>query len=318
MSNLHTFQFQKERTALKFYLIGRGYAIALKSLGFAERYHVGLRKDGKTPAFHHQIRIAFAVTQLKGLLNEELCIAGALLHDVQEDYQIPTEVIREEFGPRVAEIVWKLTKKFGDEHKRQEDYIRDVSLDPDASIVKGLDRCDNIESMPGAFSHAKMREYAAEAELIFLTMLKKASKLFPEQQAAYEAIRQRLKTGIRLAREIVDVVVAEKLQSEGLFEELERATNRAASLKGELATAVEGRRVAVEELHDTKNALAKVTYRNFDARQLFLKVYTLLVQNKVPQETTSEILSHLKAELQVSDLELIDFHPHHITGDINL
>jgi hypothetical protein len=33
-------QFQKEKTALKYYLIGKGYEKALKALGFAERYHV--------------------------------------------------------------------------------------------------------------------------------------------------------------------------------------------------------------------------------------------------------------------------------------
>lgn len=197
MSISHLNKFHREKTALKYYLLGRDYHLALKALGFAERYHVGLRKDGKTPEFHHQIEIALSVTQLKNLINEELCITVALLHDVQEDYQIPQEVIEREFGVEVAKCVWLLTKKMGKLVKDKEIYINEIALCAVASIVKGCDRKNNLETMVGVFTVEKMRSYAEEAEKFFLPMLKTAAKMFPEQQSAYTSIQLSIKQLIK-------------------------------------------------------------------------------------------------------------------------
>lgn len=196
ISNRHQVQFEREKTALKYYLIGKGYHLALKAMGFAERYHVGLRKDGKTPEFHHQVRIALTITQLKGITNEEMKLVLAFTHDAQEDHQIPQAVMREEFGVPVADKNWKLTKKFDGLHKNKEEYIEIISEDEDTSIVKGVDRNDNLDKMLGVFSAQKMFDYAFEAETVFLPMLKRASRLFPEQMAAYLTISQEMKKKI--------------------------------------------------------------------------------------------------------------------------
>lgn len=202
MSN-HFLQFQREKTALKYFLIGRGYHIALKALGFVERYNVGLRKDGVTPSLHHEVQIALSVSQVKDVSKEELCIVAALLHDVQEDHQIPSQEIEKEFGHVVAEVVWKLTKKFAGTHKNKTEYINDIAMCEVASIVKGLDRVNNLHSMIGVFTLEKMTSYANEAEKVFLPMLKKAGKLFPEQQSAYHAISQQMKQAILFTRAYV-------------------------------------------------------------------------------------------------------------------
>ena len=196
-------QFQREKTALKYFLIGRGYHVALKALGFVERYNVGLRKDGVTPSLHHEVQIALSVSQVKDVSKEELCIVAALLHDVQEDHQIPSDVIAKEFGQEVADVVWKLTKKFAGNHKNKTEYIDDIAMCEVASIVKGLDRVNNLHSMIGVFTLEKMTSYANEAEKIFLPMLKKAGKLFPEQQSAYHAISQQMKQAILFTRAYV-------------------------------------------------------------------------------------------------------------------
>lgn len=215
MSN-HFLQFQREKTALKYFLIGRGYHLALKALGFVERYNVGLRKDGVTPSLHHEVQIALSVSQVKDVSKEEICIVAALLHDVQEDHQIPSADIEREFGKEVADVVWKLTKKFAGAHKNKTDYINDIAMCEVASIVKGLDRVNNLHSMIGVFTLEKMTTYANEAEKVFLPMLKKAGKLFPEQQSAYHAISQQMKQAIIFTRAYVkglqdrDEVIAAK------------------------------------------------------------------------------------------------------------
>ncbi len=42
---------------LRTWLYGKDYFLALDALEFASRYHRGLRKDGKTPEFFHQVFI---------------------------------------------------------------------------------------------------------------------------------------------------------------------------------------------------------------------------------------------------------------------
>lgn len=204
----YALQFQKEKTALKYYLTGRNYTIALRMLGFAERHHVGLRKDKKTPEFHHQIRLAMDAMNLKGLVNEEIVITLCLGHDVQEDYDIPRLVMEKEFGQEIADANWRLTKKFAGESKSKEEYIREMSLCPYASIVKGLDRCDNLESMIGVFTVDKIKSYSKEAEVVFLSMLKSSAKLFPEQHAAYRQVSQMMKQHLRFISAYVDVLEA--------------------------------------------------------------------------------------------------------------
>ena len=192
-------QFRHEKTALKFYLIGRGYHRALKALGFIEKLNVGkTRKDNKTPALLHQIRIALAITQLKDLIDEERCLVAALLHDEQEDNGISTEELVAEFGQQAADDVWCLTKKYRGVNKELVAYIYQCSQNPAASIVKGCDRNNNLSTMFGVFTKAKMESYIAEAEELFLPMIKNASKLFPEQTQAYQAISQQMKQLIEL------------------------------------------------------------------------------------------------------------------------
>ena len=47
---------EKLKVSLKYWLIGKKYFTAVKALNFAEKYHIGKRKNGD-PEFIHQITI---------------------------------------------------------------------------------------------------------------------------------------------------------------------------------------------------------------------------------------------------------------------
>src|SRR5690606_24875690 len=97
------------------------------------------------------------------------------------------------FGPEIARKNWLLTKKFAGTHKNATEFYSALAEDREASIVKGLDRCDNLENMIGVFSPTKILDYCNEAERIYLKMLNSAAKVFPEQQHAYHTIQVRMK-----------------------------------------------------------------------------------------------------------------------------
>jgi len=192
------FNYKKRRSAMRYYLQGRGYFIALKAMNFADAHHKGTRKDLITPAFDHQIRIAHFVRTLPDLLYQEETIATVLLHDTPEDYDVGHDEIELKFGSIVSVATELVTKVHRGDKKHMPTYFDQIATDPIASIVKGADRVHNLQSMVGVFDEKKQLQYMDEVRRFFLPMLKKARRNFPEQEAAYENIKHMLVSQLEL------------------------------------------------------------------------------------------------------------------------
>ena len=185
------------------WLRGRDYHLAASAMEFARDFHRGMRKDGVTPEFHHQVRIAGFVRTLEPhLLHPEETLAATFLHDICEDFDVGYEEIRERFGEVVCGAVRLLTKKYRGSRTPYEVYFAEMAANPIASVVKGGDRSDNIQSMLGVFNLEKQKRYLAEVEDYFLPMLKAARRRFPKQEPAYENIKIMLRSQTALLREI--------------------------------------------------------------------------------------------------------------------
>lgn len=331
------------KTGLKFYMQGAGFTRGLKALGMAERYHVGLRKDGKTPELNHQINICLSITQLKGLTPflEQRLLVAALLHDVREDYMVPHEEIVEKFGEEAGQDVEALTKKFGDVHKNKDDYISTLSQLLVPSLAKGVDRNDNLESMVGVFKIAKMEQYADEAEKLFLPMLKKASKLYPEYALTYQSIIERMKRNIKNARDYVEqatqVAVAQaataritellKSNQVDLAErrhELLETSSKIAAREKHLDDIADGVRAHLDELDEKrkeveqlKTALKESTCSTKNNKEVFDKVVKIINRFDLPHTTKLNILRQVTLDFGISTLELMHFSPAKVSGDIS-
>jgi (p)ppGpp synthase/HD superfamily hydrolase len=187
-------EFKKKVLTLRQYLAGAGYFNAQIALEFAAKHHIGTRKDGYTPEFDHPISIALYALTLPGLLHREEIIATIMCHDVREDYGITDAEIRSLFNPglftdRVSRAVENMTKEWRGV-KKDEDILFDaMSEDPVASIAKLCDRNHNFQSMIRVFKLVKQKDYIGEGERLFLPMLKKAKRNFPQQAMAYENIK---------------------------------------------------------------------------------------------------------------------------------
>lgn len=194
----HWGDFDKLHTALKYYLVGKEYHTAIKAMYYASRLHTGLRKDGHTREFHHQLEIGMHISTLRGLENEELCIAAAMLHDVMEDYDVSRGMLETEFDAELVHIVWLLTRKYNGLNKDLDSYFHEITHNPVASIVKGVDRIHNVQTMVGVFNLEKQRRYIFEVEQYFIPMLKQARYIFSRQGAAYANIEKTLRSQIEL------------------------------------------------------------------------------------------------------------------------
>ena len=193
----------KREISLRYFLQGAEYFTALEAMEFAQRYHTGVRKDGVTPEFDHQISIAHYVRTLRHqLVQPELTLCVVMLHDVREDYGVSDEEIRKRFGDPVARAVDAMTKTFRGQVRPEQLVFEQIAADPLASVAKGADRIHNLNSMVGVFSKAKQLSYVSESEEYFLPMLKKARRLHVRQEAAYENIKLMIMSQIDLIKEI--------------------------------------------------------------------------------------------------------------------
>jgi (p)ppGpp synthase/HD superfamily hydrolase len=177
----------KERIALRHWLLGREWYKAAEAFTYAETFHCGLRKDGVTPEFNHQVQVALYLSTLTPhLLFPQETITTALLHDVPEDFDVEFAEIESLFGNQVAEATHACTKVHKGSKRDPHEVKAAQESNPIASPVKGADRIHNQSTMAGVFSNAKILEYVEETETFILPMLKAARRRFPSQDGAYQ------------------------------------------------------------------------------------------------------------------------------------
>lgn len=185
----------KERIALRHWLLGREWYTAAEAMTYAEGFHNGLRKDGVTPEFNHQIQIALYLTSLTPHLRyPEATITTAFLHDVCEDYDVEFSEITALFGAQVGEATHALTKVHKGAKRTPEDVMAAQESCPIASVVKGADRIHNQSTLAGVFGNTKILGYVTETEDFILPMLKTARRAFASQDGAYQNERVVLRT----------------------------------------------------------------------------------------------------------------------------
>jgi (p)ppGpp synthase/HD superfamily hydrolase len=195
---------EKQRIALRYWLLGARYFDAAAAMEWAAGFHRGTRKDGHTPEFSHQIAIASHVRAYGANLRfPEESITVAFLHDVREDYDVSDGEVRERFGDQVADDVDAMTKVFRGVRRDDAEVFATIATRPNASVVKLCDRIHNHSSMVGVFTPEKITSYVAETSEYFLPMLKIARRNFCDQEPVYEALSLVLHTQIDLLHALV-------------------------------------------------------------------------------------------------------------------
>lgn len=192
-------KFNKMKLSLRYYLLGKGYYLAIEAMEFAAAHHTGTRKDGVTPEFMHQISIAHYIRTLP-LMYPERTIASGLLHDVREDYNVADVELCRRFGSDITTDCIILDKN----GKDIEFYHRECGTNPVTSIVKPSDRVNNLQTMGGVFTPEKQQRYVDETEHGFLPIIKHGRRTFPKQEPAYENIKHMLVSQIQLIKAVLD------------------------------------------------------------------------------------------------------------------
>lgn len=221
----HSNVLVKQRIALRAILQGRGFHVALACMNIGESYHSGVRKDGTTPEFMHQIQMALYILSLPLPLQNEardmqhIMIAAAFLHDLFEDYPVsPREIeIKMERAlsdglcdaqrtiiKRAIECAMFMSKVVDGQKLDMNVYMsRFISGPPLAALLKGVDRMHNFNSMVGVFSAEKQRSYIDEGTEI-VSMMRVVRKNTPFLSDAFFAVEHLLSTQIDLISHSLD------------------------------------------------------------------------------------------------------------------
>lgn len=152
----------------------KGLKETLNALPFAVEKHEGQFRKGKdlVPYIIHPLTIARQAIAL-GLFEDSL-IAAILLHDVCEDCtdengeKIKLEALP--VGNETRETVRLVTKPEPTYKGWVEDYYKGISSNRLATMVKILDRCNNISTMAAGFSKEKMADYIVATEKYLLPL----------------------------------------------------------------------------------------------------------------------------------------------------
>ena len=148
--------------------------LILKAACFAAEKHRGQMRKGEdlTPYINHPLNVARILVEEGGVEDPEV-IAAALLHDTIEDTDTTQDELAENFGARVASMVFEVTddKSIKDkgERKRQQ-VINAPNKSEGAALIKLADKTSNVRdvgSRPAAgWSYAKRIEYLDSAQRV--------------------------------------------------------------------------------------------------------------------------------------------------------
>lgn len=143
-------------------------------LPYAKEAHNGQFRKGSdhVPYIYHPLLIACHAFAL-GLEEDDL-ISTALLHDVCEDCGITVDELPVNETTREAIALLTKNKEFD-----TNEYYERISQNRIASMVKLLDRCNNVSGMAAAFSKKKLVAYIEETERYVYPLLQKTKQNYP-------------------------------------------------------------------------------------------------------------------------------------------
>ncbi len=194
-------------TKLLGYAIQENLSETYQALYYAREKHAGqARKTSPFTQEHipyiiHPLMMACHAHAL-GIRNDQV-LATVLLHDVCEDCGVKPEDLP--FSDKVRKSVALLTKPdtYRNSEEDKKKYYEGISTDSTASIVKALDRCNNVSLMAPAFSTEKMISYVEETQEYVYPLLEQLKRGDMEYNDAVFLIKYQLKSTIETIKAFI-------------------------------------------------------------------------------------------------------------------
>ena len=144
----------------------------LAALPLMREKHSGQVRDGmleNVPYYTHPLTLACHALAM-GLVDDDI-IATALLHDVIEDTETRPEELPVNDRVREAVCLVSYNTYEGDKDDIKPLYYENIRKNSLASLIKCIDRCNNLSCMADGFDKPKMRKYVLQTEKYILPLL---------------------------------------------------------------------------------------------------------------------------------------------------
>ena len=213
-------QLQSDLMRLEMYNALKALKCMVKVMNAENGYK---RTDGSNYYYH-------LVDATQDLINfgikDEVTITACLLHDYVEDVEgVSIQVVADEYGQEVAQVVDMVTKKNGIDYKDADgininNYLSTILLSPRACLVKTADRKHNFSTLDSTSAKHEARQ-VAETEKHFIPFFKEARKRYPEYSAYFHSAKttivphlKRIKKAIAEEGKLKDRIVELELKLE--------------------------------------------------------------------------------------------------------
>ncbi len=165
----------------------------LAALPLMREKHSGQFREGiaRVPYAVHPLTLACHALAM-GLADDDI-VAAALLHDVIEDTGTLPDKLPVSSRVREAVCLVSYSTYQGDKKDIKPLYYANIRQNPLASLIKCIDRCNNLACMADGFTKKKMRTYVVETEKYVLPLLD-VIKEVPEYNNAAWLLRYQIIT----------------------------------------------------------------------------------------------------------------------------
>ncbi|MCR5803268.1 MAG: helix-turn-helix domain-containing protein [Clostridia bacterium] len=143
----------------------------LKAVDYATEAHEGQkRKKSDVPYIYHPLNLACHALSMD--IKDDDVIAACLLHDVVEDCGKTTDElpVDEDTRKLVVLLTHEKTKPENRDAVMKEYYFA-IASDPKASLIKCMDRCNNITTMAWGLSRERIYRMIKETEKYYPALL---------------------------------------------------------------------------------------------------------------------------------------------------
>lgn len=157
----------------------------LKALPFARQAHKNQVRKGEPgiPYINHPLTMCCHALAMG--IREDRVIAAILLHDVVEDceFGLCDLPVTEEVRHIVDLLTWK-GEPLVDEDIYDQSYYAAIQQNPQAALIKLIDRCNNLATMAGGLKKERMREYLEHTHRFILPLANTLQDSYPPYQDA--------------------------------------------------------------------------------------------------------------------------------------
>lgn len=158
------YNWEHMKTYVKTTAKNLGLTNTLKAVSFATEAHKGqMRKRSDIPYIYHPLNLACHALSMN--ITDDAIIAACLLHDVVEDCGVTYEDLP--VNDETKELVRLLTCQKTTPENRAEilnEYYGEIAKNPKATLIKCIDRCNNITTMSGGLSRDRIFRMIRETE----------------------------------------------------------------------------------------------------------------------------------------------------------